>query len=78
MGSKIGSLLYVGLSKNSQTSCKEILKKPADYQSQFKSSCYYKDIKNNSLFEYDSVKTVKEKLKMKIENIPADLVPDTL
>jgi len=60
LGSKIGALEYVGLSKNRTSSCSSLLKKPKTYQSQFDDECYYKNKQNNKLFDYTTLSIAKD------------------
>lgn len=52
LGSKIGSLIYAGISKNRTTTCKSILrlKDPNDFKTGFSDTCYYRNSSENKLF----------------------------
>jgi len=41
LGSKIGDLVYAGVSKGGKTTCKGILKDPKNFKSGFSDTCYY-------------------------------------
>lgn len=54
IGSKIKSLVQIGMSKDKSTSCKGIYDKPADYANAFNADCSYENSTQNTLFDYDT------------------------
>lgn len=62
IGSKINSLLHVGLSRNETSSCKDMLENTQMYNRSFMDECYYMNSSRNYLFEYETVPAYKKSL----------------
>lgn len=54
IGSKIKSLVQIGMSKDKSSSCKGIYDKPTEYADFFNKDCSYHNSSSNTLFDYDT------------------------
>lgn len=69
IGSKIKGLAQIGINKDDESTCKDILEDTTEFQDSFqKDGCYYKNKTANDLFDYDDVATTKKAAKDKGES----------